>query len=157
MERFDQRLKTLEANNATVAAALSLPNEQLAAAWRILVGDDYRRGATVQYAIHDMLSILGGGTLPCVPFHRWDECIAYIKKHERFNERTCALCGSIDHDKESDHLLYAVKITQDKFDKQHFSPRLWSSEMSALQRGSNDLCSNRSKCRQRIVNRDMKL
>ena len=144
MERFDQRLKTLEATNATVAAALSLPDEQLAAAWRILVGDDYRRGATVQCAVHDMLSILGGGTLPCVPFHR-------------FNERTCALCGSIDHDKESDHLLYAVKITQDKFDKQHFSPRLWSSEMSALQRGSNDLCSNRSKCRQRIVNRDMKL
>ena len=62
----------------------------------------------------------------------------------------CALCGEHDHDKNSDHLRYVFKMNQSTFDKALFCPRLYSHEMDRLQRGSSYVCSNRSKCRDRM-------
>jgi hypothetical protein len=76
--RKDERLTKLASESATVATALSLSDEQLFKAWRILMGPDYHRLASMEEGAYDMLTILRGGNMPCIPFRRWDECIKYI-------------------------------------------------------------------------------
>lgn len=61
----------------------------------------------------------------------------------------CRLCGTPDQDKQSDHIRECYKIAQDKLSRGQFHPRLESYEMDRLQRGSNPICSNISKCRDR--------
>lgn len=61
----------------------------------------------------------------------------------------CVLCGCPDRDKRTDHLREVYKSSQDKLSRYQYHPRLTQEEMGRLQRGSNPVCSNMFKCRQR--------
>lgn len=69
------------------------------------------------------------------------------------DEHRCVLCNSIDNDKEHDHIrlvYYSGYYSSDKFDRSCFVPRgLYSDERAKLQRGFNEICSNRSLCHKR--------
>ncbi len=64
-------------------------------------------------------------------------------------DEVCALCGSPDRDLKSDHLRHCYKDKQDRLSPTMFKPRLFYTELNALQDGTNPICSNRNKCRDR--------
>lgn len=61
----------------------------------------------------------------------------------------CALCGTPDQDKATDHLRECYKKNQGTLDRSMFKPILSYEERSRLQKGFNPICSNLKKCRKR--------
>lgn len=66
----------------------------------------------------------------------------------------CILCESSDNDLRSDHIREVYKINKDKLCNSQYHPRLFQDEMSKLISGSNPVCNNRVKCRERQRNKN---
>lgn len=61
----------------------------------------------------------------------------------------CALCGTEDQGKKTDHLRELFKMSYFKLDRGCFCPRLFEGEVRRLQHGFSSVCSNRNLCRNR--------
>lgn len=55
----------------------------LAKAFEILFGNEWKSNWSINNKANDMLSIINGGTQPCVPFENWLKCIKFLEEHPK--------------------------------------------------------------------------
>lgn len=65
-------------NSKALKKIYLLENEQLANAFHILFGEDYKRHWTEGDKAAEMLSIFNNSTQPCRPFINWVKCIEFL-------------------------------------------------------------------------------
>lgn len=61
-----------------IEKSLALPDIELAIAYRILFGENWKRYTWDRHKAEEMRSILSSGTMPCVEFNRWVDLINYL-------------------------------------------------------------------------------
>lgn len=62
----------------------------------------------------------------------------------------CAICGTKDRDYRHDHLRVCAVNRQGQLSSGYYKPKLSDHELWMLSHGENNICSNRSNCRNRL-------
>lgn len=82
MEINTQQLGKMQNASEFIYKARALDDEILSKAFRILFGDDFKRFFRDDYKASEMRSILSGGTMPCVSFENWLNCISFLSMED---------------------------------------------------------------------------
>ena len=61
--------------------AKGLSDHILAGAYRVLFGEDWKKGWNDASLAYEMRMILGGGDMPCRPFVRWMDTMIFLQDH----------------------------------------------------------------------------
>ena len=62
--------------------SITYDDDTLVAAWLALYGKEWKKSLQDNDRIREMKSIIGGGTIPCVSFNKWVDCIKILNNNK---------------------------------------------------------------------------